>query len=135
MSPGKLAAQVSHASMAFLVEAIKRGAESSKPEAGIGRPSYYCCNLVFDEDTYDGWLNESVTKVICGARNKRKLLKALEKAEELGMVCGIDYFPIYDACRTELEPEEEDGSTLTCVGFKPMPAEIIDEIGKKYHLY
>jgi peptidyl-tRNA hydrolase len=35
---------------------------------------------------------------------------------------------------TELEPEE-DGRTLTVIWFKPMDSEIIDQIGRKYHLY
>lgn len=47
---------------------------------------------------------------------------------------GEDFFCIYDNCHTELEPEE-DGRTLTVIGFKPMSSEIIDKIGKKYHLY
>ena len=55
-------------------------------------------------------------------------------AEELGMKEGEDFFCIYDSCRTELEPEE-DGRTLTVIGFKPMDSEIIDKIGRKYHLY
>ena len=65
MSPGKLAAQVSHASSAFLIE----------------------------------------------------------KAKDLGLIEGIDYFPIVDACRTELIQ-----GTL----FRPMEAE---KIGKDFHLY
>ena len=55
------------------------------------------------------------------------------------MVEGEDFFLIKDNCLTELEPEEIDkngvGRTLTCIGFKPMDSEIIDKIGKKYHLY
>lgn len=47
------------------------------------------------------------------------------------MIEGVDYFPIVDACRT---PESPQG-TLTCVGFRPMEAEKIDEIGKDFHLY
>lgn len=43
------------------------------------------------------------------------------------MIEGVDYFPIVDACRTQ--------GTLTCVGFRPMEAEKIDEIGKDFHLY
>ena len=35
------------------------------------------------------------------------------------MIEGVDYFPIVDACRTELIPESPQG-TLTCVGFRPM---------------
>ena len=135
MSPGKLAAQVSHASMAFLTRAIQDAAELSKPEIGFDKPIYYCCNLFFDEELYEGWLGGSFTKIVCGARNKNKLIKAMRKADELGMVCGVDYFPIYDACRTDIQPEETDGTTLTCVGFKPMPDYIIDQIGKEYNLF
>jgi PTH2 family peptidyl-tRNA hydrolase len=60
-------------------------------------------------------------------------------AKELGMEEGVDYFLIKDNCYTELEPEEMDengvGRTLTCIGFKPMDDEVINQIGKKYHLY
>ena len=60
-------------------------------------------------------------------------------AEEMGMKEGIDFFLIYDACRTELEPEEFDedgiGRTLTCIGFAPMDETVIDKIGRKYQLY
>ena len=55
-------------------------------------------------------------------------------AEELGMEEGIDFFCIKDNCNTELAPEE-DGRTLAVIGFCPMDSEIIDKIGKKYHLY
>ena len=83
MSPGKLAAQVSHASMAFLSWTVRKNA--------------------------------------------------------LGMKEGEDYFLIRDNCYTELTPEEVDengvGRTLTCIGFRPMDAGVIDQIGKKYHLY
>lgn len=55
------------------------------------------------------------------------------------MIEGKDYFLIKDNCLTELEPEEVDengvGRTLTCIGFAPMDSEVIDQIGKKYHLY
>ena len=115
MSPGKLAAQVSHASSAFLIEMIR----DSWPEKAQG---FYQVNYRLDEDIYDNWINDGVTKVV--------LEKAIEKAKELGMIEGVDYFPIVDACRTELIPESPQG-TLTCVGFRPM----IDEIGKDFHLY
>lgn len=127
MSSGKLAAQVAHASSAFLIEMIR----DSWPEKAQG---FYHVNYRLDEDIYDNWINDGVTKVVCGARNREKLEKAIEKAKELGMIEGVDYFPIVDACRTELTPETPQG-TLTCVGFRPMEAEKIDEIGKDFHLY
>ena len=55
-------------------------------------------------------------------------------AEELGMIEGQDFWLIKDNCRTELEPEE-DGRTLTVIGFRPMDSKIINQIGKKYNLY
>lgn len=126
MSPGKLAAQVSHASLAFLAAMI----QDSWP---VRSEDFYEINFRMDKDLYDQWMNEAFTKVICGARNKNKLEKAITKAQELGMVEGIDYFPIVDACRTELIPESEVG-TLTCIGFRPMDSEVIDQIGKEFHL-
>ena len=92
-----------------------------------------------NKDLYEQWINGSFTKVVLQARNKNHLLKAKTMAEEMGMVEGEDFFLIKDNCLTELEPEEIDendvGRTLTCIGFKPMDSEIIDKIGKKYHLY
>jgi len=123
MSPGKMSAQVSHASMAFLSTWIKNTIDIN-----------YNIQTKFDKDIYDEWINDIFTKVILEAKNKNQLLKAVEMANELGMKEGEDYFLIRDNCLTELEPEE-DGRTLTCIGFKPMRPEIIDQISKKYQLY
>lgn len=126
MSPGKLAAQVSHASMAFLLSMIKQGHYwTSKYE--------YDSVLFINKELYDEWINGSMTKIVCGARNRSRLLKAIEKAKNLGMEEGRDFFLIHDVCRTELSPEGPEG-TLTCVGFAPMEAEHIDQIGKEFHL-
>lgn len=128
MSVGKICAQVSHVSMAFLSNFIKENADiDGHIDAWI------------DKDILDNWINGIFTKVTLQARNKNHLLKAKIMAEEMGMVEGEDFFLIKDNCLTELDPEEIDkngvGRTLTCIGFKPMDSEIIDKIGKKYHLY
>lgn len=195
MSPGKLAAQVSHASMAFLTRTIQQKArkvcneerlpawEWSKQDGErvkrptlfrradlwnwakeafakgenwfyvkpvditdpCGRlelcePTYsYIADLKFDEALYDNWMNGSFTKCVLKAKNRNNLLKAKTLAEELGMIEGQDFFLIKDNCYTELEPEEVDengvGRCLTCIGFRPMPEDVIDKIGKKYNLY
>ena len=62
-------------------------------------------------------------------------MKAVTIAQELGLVEGKDYFLIRDNCLTELEPEDEDGRTLTCIGFVPMDNSIVEQISKKFHLY
>lgn len=128
MSPGKLVAQVSHGSMAFLIWMIR---DNSHPLACQGE---YESKFRIENDLYEQWINGEFTKCILQAKNKNQLLKAKTMAEELGMKEGKDFWLIYDNCHTELEPEE-NGRTLTVIGFKPMDAEIIDQIGRKYHLY
>lgn len=123
MSPGKLASQVSHASMAFLSWFIRNNVDLDGHVDGY-----------VDEDILYNWIEGEFTKVVLQARNKNHLLKAKTMAEELGMKEGEDFFLIKDNCHTELEPEE-DGRTLTCIGFKPIDSVIIDKIGKKYQLY
>lgn len=56
-------------------------------------------------------------------------------ADELGLVQDEDYGLIYDRCFTELEPEEEDGTTLTGIWFKPLDDDTAHTISKKYQLY
>lgn len=128
MSPGKLAAQVSHGSMAFLIWMIR---DNSHPLACQGE---YESKFRIENDLYEQWIDGEFTKCVLQAKNKNQLLKAKTMAEELGMKEGKDFWFIYDNCHTELEPEE-NGRTLTVIGFKPMDSEIIDQIGRKYHLY
>ena len=133
MSPGKAAAQVAHASNMFLINMIK---SSVKPVPGEG---YEVANLQIDKDIYDKWLNDIYTKIICGAKNKNQLMKAIDIANNLGLTEGEDFFIIKDRCLTELEPEETDKEgnsvTTTCIGFRPLPVEITSQISKKYQLY
>lgn len=131
MSPGKLAAQVAHGSMAFLITMIKNDYSQWTSE----NETYYSAELTFSQDLFEQWIDAAFTKAVLRAKNKNHLLKAKTMAEELGMTEGIDFFCIYDNCYTELEPEEEDGRTLTVIGFKPMDTETIDQIGRKYQLY
>lgn len=117
MSPGKLAAQVSHASMAFLSAAILSSGADQILSADTGETESYAVTLNIPADIY--------TKTICEAKNRNQLMKAAAIADELGLAEGRDYFLIRDHCLTELEPEEigEDGigKTLTCIGFRPLP--------------
>ncbi len=146
MSIGKICSQVSHGSMAFLTNLIRnrnytmpvsKGSLKEWDEPSAEDDSKivgYDFEYVFDKDLYEQWINGEFTKCVLQAKNKNQLLKAKIMAEELGMKEGEDFFCIYDNCHTELEPEE-DGRTLTVIGFKPMSSEIIDKIGRKYHLY
>ena len=53
----------------------------------------------------------------------------------MGMTEWKEFGLIYDKCLTELEPEEEDGTTLTGIWFKPLPDDVAHSISKNYHLY
>lgn len=135
MSSGKLAVQVSHASMAFLVNMIRRNlCDISSVE-----PNKVFAYVKFDKETWNDWINGSFVKIVCGAKNKHQLLRVEDVATELGLEENIDYFKIRDNCYTELTPEEFDengvGRTLTCIGFRPLPKEICDRLSKKYQLY
>lgn len=136
MSAGKLAAQVSHASMAFLSDRIKKFSE-----IGCYAPITDRISIKFEveSDIFSEWICGSFTKVILQAKNKHALDKAITKAKELGFKEGEDFYVIRDDCRTELTPEEVDekgvGRTVTCVGFKPMASERIDLIGKDFRLW
>lgn len=104
MSPGKLAAQVSHASIAFLLEKLYWGSkEVVKERDGL-------IGISLDRDLFHNWIAEAETKVVCRAKNKNDLLKAVKIAEELGWEENKDYWLIYDACRTELEREGPEGT-------------------------
>ena len=138
MSAGKLAAQVSHASMAFLSEMIENRSfpilslETAKIEK-------YESFLEIPADIFEQWFCDIYTKTICEAKNRNHLMKAVKAAEELGLKEGTDFFLIKDNCLTELESEEVDengiGHTLTCIGFRPLPDDIAHEISRKYQLY
>lgn len=128
MTKGKMAAQVSHASMAFMTCMARRGAIKMLNGS-------YETVMTFDKGLYEKWIEGAFTKCVLEAKNKNDILKAAKMADNIGMKEGVDYFMIYDNCYTELTPEEQDGTCLTCIGFKPMSADTIDVIGKKYQLY
>ena len=139
MSPGKLAAQVSHASMAFLSNMIRHGGKHEVLSPDTAETDHYEITIQMTPEIYNDWLCGIFTKTICEAKNRNQLMKAVTMAEELGLKEGIDFFLIKDNCLTELEPEEvgEDGigRTLTCIGFRPLPDDIAHQISRKYQLY
>ena len=135
MSIGKICSQVSHASMAFLTNTIRRDwSMNTTYFKGDEYKTYYSVELTFDKDLFEQWIIGEFTKCVLKAKNKSQLLKVKTLAEEMGMTENEDFFCIYDNCHTELTPED-NGRTLTCIGFKPMDSEVIDKIGKKYQLY
>lgn len=138
MSPGKLAAQVSHASMAFLTWPMRQMRLQNEEIKNI-KSKCYDVSFKISGDIMDNWICGSFVKIICEAKNRYQLVKIIPLARELGLEEGKDFFLIKDNCLTELTPEEIDengiGRTLTCIGFRPLPDDIVHQLSKKYQLY
>lgn len=134
ISPGKLAAQCCHASLAFITRGMSDGQHMTH-----GEKSGYVTTMYFDDETYEQWIRGIFTKTVCEAKNLNQLLKAATIANEFGLKENEDYFIIKDACLTELVPEEIDengvGRVITCIGFRPLPDDIAHKISKKFQLY
>jgi len=139
MSPGKLAAQVSHASMAFLSHMIREGGLQKRVSLDTEEMERYEIVITMDPAVYDDWFCGIFTKTICEAKNRNQLMKAVSLAEEMGLAENQDFFLIKDNCLTELVPEEigEDGvgRTLTCIGFRPLPDDMAHAISRKFQLF
>lgn len=132
MSPGKLAAQVAHCAEAYWTRDISYYSHSDHvTEVGdlLEIPIYV------EKSVLKNYICGSFVKTICEARNKNHLLKARDKAIELGLTENTDFGLIYDKCLTELQPEEENGTTLTGIWFCPLPDDVAHEISRKYQLY
>ena len=132
MSPGKLSAQVAHCAEAYWTHLMRANVEFIE---GVNCEDCYYSKVISPIDVFSQYINGSFVKTICAARNKNHLMKAKAMAEEIGLQEGIDFGLIWDNCYTELTPEEENGTTLTGIWFKPLPDEIAHSISKKYHLY
>ena len=94
MSPGKLAAQCCHASLAFLTDPIGMGQGVEPIEKG-GEITGSRAEIMLEKATYEEWFDGSFTKTICGAKNRNQLLKAKTITEELGLVENKDFFLCY----------------------------------------
>ena len=128
MSPGKLAAQVSHCAEAYWTRGLRANAK-------LLEDGSYEIRGTISKEIFEGYVSGTFTKTICQARNKNHLLKAKEMADEIGLIEGGHYGLIYDKCLTELKPEEDDGTTLTGIWFCPLADDAAHYISKKYHLY
>ena len=127
MSPGKLAAQVGHCAEAYWTHMIRKHIDTYYD-------GFVAC-IKLNSEEYTDYVCGSFVKTICEAKNLNQLLKARDKALELGLVEDIDFGLINDNCLTELTPENKDGTCTTGIWFKPLPDDIAHSISKKYQLY
>ncbi|MBT5491520.1 aminoacyl-tRNA hydrolase [bacterium] len=98
MPPGKLAAQVAHASTGALLEFAQRTENSISIE--------YHDNLALKN-----WLNKRFTKIVLYVKSEEKLLSVFKKAREAGIASCL----ITDAGFTVFKGEP----TNTCIGIGP----------------
>lgn len=109
MGIGKTAAQVAHASLGVLLEDVIK----TYPDGRVERRTK---PRIIDDGRIAEWLNGPFTKLVIYVKSKQKLLNLAEKLDNDGIRTKL----IWDACRTMLDPEEPNGTTLTCMGVIPL---------------
>lgn len=134
MSTGKLLAQTMHCAEAYWTNMIRQNNYNTQKNLLV-RDDVVEAVVTIPQNVYAEYVNGSFVKTVCEAKSKKHLLKAKDIALDIGLLEGIDFGLIYDKCLTELEPEEEDGTTLTGIWFCPLPDDIAHMISKKYQLY
>ena len=106
MKKGKIAAQVAHASISFLI----RKSQSIIPNE---------IHTILNEDETD-WIKGKFTKVVVGVDSEEQLRELIAAGKEAGLYVS----EIVDAGNTVFHGVP----TLTCAGFGPAKSEILDII-------
>ena len=106
MRKGKIAAQVAHASMKFLVE----NNESSRAQEIFVKLS----------PAEAKWLSGEFTKIVVGIDSESALQDLILKAE----FEDVEVYSVIDAGKTEFNGVP----TLTCAAFVPCEEEVVDKI-------
>lgn len=112
MSAGKMAAQVAHASMAFLTKNMERSLEHDGWEILFSRDHYYHHNAVQD------WLKLSFTKIVVYVESQEELDEIYEKAKSKNYLA----YKITDNGKTEFDGVATD----TCVAIGPHPSDYFE---------
>ena len=114
--------------------AFKRGETKFFVPKVASRPTV-TVHLEISKHIWNDYVNGIFTKTIYEARNLNNLMKAKAIADELGLKENEDYGFINDKCLTELNPENEDGTTTVGMWFAPLADEVAHKISKKFPLY
>lgn len=137
MSRGKLMAQASHASMAWIMYKIKEQARYNTDGEGVN------CDLWFPINIWENWIDGAFTKVVLCVDSEEELNDIINKLDNAGFIQASesihktpepDFFVIRDNCLTELTPDET-GTRMTCIGFKPTDDKGLQDILSKYKLF
>ena len=114
MSPGKLAAQVAHASLGALLDEIRESRTDTIFKLKEKSAAYK-------------WLAEDFTKIVLQVNSEEELLELYKIAKSKGMSCAL----IVDDGRTEFNGE----STVTCLGIGPDFNSDLDKITGHLKVY
>ena len=116
-------------------KAFEEGKEWFQYKSENSRPTMTVA-VEIPKDIWNNYVNDIFTKTICEARNLDNMKKrALPVIEELSLKEGVDYGYINDSCKTDLTPENPDGTCTIGMWFKPLSDEDAHKISKKFKLY
>ncbi len=133
LSPGKLAAMVGHAAELYWLNLLKNGGSYTNYDRD-NNPTAQSFEFYVPHEVWTDYINGIYTKTICESRNLNHLLKAKAIADELGFRDNEDYGFINDKCLTELNPENDDGTTTVGMWFAPLADEVAHKISRKFPL-
>ena len=125
MKAGKLAAQVSHASMAPITSRLRDNIHHT--EDGDVTMSITFWNGDEHDDAFLEWIEGSFTKVVLEIETEQDLLNLIEAAE----LEQVPYCKIEDEGRTAFHGVK----TLTCASFGPCYSDVTDRLTGHLKLY
>jgi peptidyl-tRNA hydrolase len=120
MGVGKTAAQVAHGSLGVLLEkTIFSDSHMVKEKVEIS-----------SDEGIQKWLQGSFTKLVVYVKAKAQLINLAKKLDNENIRIKL----IYDNCLTKINFEEENGTTLTCMGVIPLDRGGVPKCLKKLQL-
>lgn len=136
LTPGKLAAMVSHCAEVYwtkqIISQLKHAQEDNVLDINDSMISF---RFSLRKDVFEEYISKIFTKTICECKSKTDLEKAVDAAKAFGLVEGEDYGYINDCCKTELTPENDDGTCTVGIWFRPLEDDIAHKISKRFKLY
>lgn len=120
MRKGKIAAQVSHASMSFLTRRITFQPNYLRTDSGLIDNDFHRTNPFILKDIEKQWLENSFTKICVSVDSEQELDEIYNKAKEAGLETHL----ITDNGKTEFHGIP----TKTCIAIGPELCEKIDQV-------
>lgn len=124
MNRGKIAAQVSHASMGVLLKKMRNGVSLENYKAP---ETNYDLVLQVEKNTdFAYWIENEFRKIVLYCKNEEALLNLKSELENNNIL----YCEIRDKGYTAFNGKE----TLTCIGIEPLKKSILNQFTKKFQI-